>query len=96
MGVRDWFLPGAHRDALRFVGQLTPEDPRFARALTQATEALDPKENLGDRSVAVDVLGQLASRDEGAREALRRAAREDPSWRIRAKARCLLRQLTSY
>jgi hypothetical protein len=78
------------------VGQLTPEDPRFGQALTQATEALDRKESLGDRSAAVDVLGQLASRDERAREALRQAAREDPAWRIRAKARSLLRELTGY
>ena len=96
MGLWDWFLPGAHRDALRFVGQLTPEDPRFTQVLAQATAALDPKESLGNRSAAVDVLGQLASRDERAREALRRAAREDPSWRIRAKARSLLRELTGY
>jgi hypothetical protein len=78
------------------VGQLTPEDPRFTQVLAQATAALDPKESLGDRSAAVDVLGQLASRNERAREALRRAAREDPSWRIRAKARSLLRELTGY
>jgi len=96
VGLRDWFLPRAAGDALRFVGQLTPDDPRFSQALAQATEALDPKESLSHRSVALDVLGELAFREEQAREALRRAAREDPSWRIRAKARSVLRRLTGY
>lgn len=94
MGLRDWFLPRADRDALRFVAQLTREDARFSRAFTQATEALDPQESLSDRSVALDVLAELAFQEERAREALRRAAQEDASWRIRAKARSLLRRLT--
>ena len=96
MGLVDWLLPRADREALRFVSQLTPEDPRFSDALTQATEALDHKHSLTNRSLALDVLSQLAARDEAAREALSQAAREDPSWRIRAKARDRLRQLTGY
>jgi len=96
VGLVDWLLPRADREALRFVSQLTREDPRFFDALTQATDALDHQHSLTNRSLALDVLGQLAARDEAAGDALRRAAREDPSWRIRAKARDRLRQLTGY
>ena len=105
MALIDWFLPRAPRDALRFVRQLTPEDPRFADALTQATGALEPENPLGVRSMALDVLGELSRHrpmgapgpeTEHAREALRQAARSDPSWRIRAKARSILKRLAGY
>ena len=105
MALIDWFLPRAPRDALRFVRQLTPEDPRFVDALTQATGALEPENPLGVRSMALDVLGELSRyglkgaqdpKVEEAREALRQAARADASWRIRAKAHSILRRLTGY
>jgi len=95
VALTDWLLPRAPRDALSFVRRLTPEDARFADAIEQAREALDPENRLAARSVAVDVLGALG-RYEPAREVLRQAARSDPSWRLRLKARSLLKRLTGY
>ena len=95
VALADWLLPRAPREALRFVRQLTPEDPRFAQAVEQARSALEPESPLPNRSMAVDVLGALG-RSEPARELLAQAARSDPSWRLRLKARSLLRRLTGY
>jgi len=80
---------------LRFVRRLTPDDPRFADAIEQARAALDAESRLAARSMAVDVLGALG-RYEPARELLAQVARSDPSWRIRAKARSLLKRLAGY
>ncbi len=91
----DWFLPRAPRDALRFVRQLTPEDPRFADALRQAADALGIENPISVRSMALDVVGEL-SRYEQVREVLRQVSRSDRSWRLRAKARATLRRLTGY
>ncbi len=95
MALIDWLLPGAPTDALRFVRRLTPDDPRFGDAIEQAREALDPDSRLAARSMAVDVLGALG-RYEEAWEVLRQVARSDPSWRIRAKARSLLKRLAGF
>jgi len=92
----DCLLPKAPRDALYYVRQLTPEDPRFTDTLEQAVASLDPANPPADRSVALDILGQLGRRHDPAREALRRAAGNDPSWRVRLKARWLLKRLAGH
>ena len=91
----DWLLPRAPTDGLRFVRQLTPDDPRFRDALEQARHALDPENRLAPRSMAVDVLGALGHYEE-AQEVLRQVARRDPSWRVRLKARSLLKRLAGF
>lgn len=95
MALVDWLLPRAPREALRFVRQLTPEDPRFTDAIEQARSALEAESRLSNRAMAVDLLGAMG-RHEAARQLLAQAARSDPSWRIRLKARSWLRQLTGY
>jgi hypothetical protein len=95
MAWRD-LLPAAPRDALYYVRELRPEDPRFADTFKQALNSLGPANPVADRSVALDILSELARRSEQAREAVLWAAANDPSWRVRLKARRLMKQLAGY